>query len=90
MATSESTSIQTSFSFPSKAVAFCHGRKARRRNPAIETRDAITILKQWHKKLGNSDEKIGTLVRAIYRNARYLPAEKHPEFGFWKRCFDAE
>lgn len=65
-------------------------RKARRRNPAIETIDTITILKQWHKKLGNSNEKIGTLMRAIYRNARYLPAEKHPEFGFWKRCFDAE
>ncbi len=61
-------------------------RKARRRNPEVETIGTLGILSQWQTRNSKSDETIGELFRAIYRHARYMPSPDHPEFEWWSRC----
>ena len=62
-------------------------RRARRRNPNFETLGTLEILILWQERNGFSDERMGLLLRSIFRFARFRPAASHPRCAWWQRCW---
>jgi len=60
-------------------------RRAKRRNPNFETLGTLEILILWQERNGLPDERMGLLLRSIFRFARFRPAASHPQFAWWQR-----
>ena len=54
-------------------------RRAKKRNPNFETLGTLEILILWQARNGVADERMGQLLQAIFRFARFRPAVDHPK-----------
>lgn len=62
-------------------------RKALRQHPEFKTTGTLEILMLWQTRNSVSDERLGTMLRAVFRFARFRPAPSHPEYAWWERCW---
>jgi predicted nucleic acid-binding protein len=62
-------------------------RRAKKRNPNFETIGTLEILILWQEQDGVADERVGELLKAIFRFARFRPAVSHPHYDWWQRCW---
>ena len=62
-------------------------RRAKKRNPNFETLGTLEILILWQERNGVADERVGQLLQAIFRFARFRPAASHPYYEWWQRCW---
>ena len=62
-------------------------RRAKKRNPNVETLGTLEILIMWQERNGVADERMGKLLQSIFRFARFRPALSHPHQGWWPRCW---
>jgi len=62
-------------------------RRAKKRNPNFETLGTLEILILWQERNGVADERMGQLLQAIFRFARFRPAASHPNYDWWRRCW---
>ncbi len=60
-------------------------RRAKKRNPNFETLGTLEILILWQERNGTADERMGQLLQAIFRFARFRPAGSHPQYPWWQR-----
>ena len=61
--------------------------RAKKRNPRFVTLGTVEILMLWQKLNGVSNERVGKLLYAIFRYARFRPAMSHPEYDWWQNCW---
>lgn len=61
-------------------------RRAKRRNPGVATISTLAILRSWQERCAISDPRMGGLLQAVFRLARYRPGANHPQFEWWQRC----
>ena len=59
--------------------------RAKKRNPNFVTLGTIEILIMWQERNGITDERLGQLLRSIFRFARFRPAASHPQHAWWQR-----
>ena len=62
-------------------------RRAKKRNPDFETFGTVEILMLWQELNGVSNERMGQLLQAIFRYARFRPAASHPQYAWWQTCW---
>jgi predicted nucleic acid-binding protein len=62
-------------------------RRAKKRNPNFETIGTLEILILWQERNGMADERMGQLLQAIFRFARFRPAVSHPHYAWWQQCW---
>jgi len=62
-------------------------RRAKRRNPNFKTLGTLEILILWQELNKVTNERMGQLLRSIFRFARFRPAVSHPRCAWWQRCW---
>jgi predicted nucleic acid-binding protein len=62
-------------------------RRAKKRNPNFETLGILEILILWQERNSVADERMGQMLQAIFRYARFRPAASHPNYAWWQRCW---
>jgi hypothetical protein len=62
-------------------------RSAKKRYANFETIGTLEILILWQERNGVGDERVGELLKAIFRFARFRPAVSHPHYDWWQRCW---
>jgi hypothetical protein len=65
-------------------------RRAKKRNPNFETLGTLELLILWQEGNGVTDERMGQLLKSIFRFARFRPAMSHPHYAWWQRCWDGK
>ncbi len=62
-------------------------RRAKKRYQNFETLGTLEILILWQERNSVADERMGQLLQAIFRFARFRPAVAHPNYDWWRRCW---
>lgn len=62
-------------------------RRAKKRNPHFKILGTLEILILWQERNEMADDRMGQLLKSIFRFARFRPAASHPHYGWWQRCW---
>lgn len=62
-------------------------RRALRQNPQFRTTGTVELLMLWQSRNSIPDERMGPILQAIFRFARFRPSASHPEYAWWEGCW---
>ncbi len=62
-------------------------RRAKKRNPNFGTFGTLELLIMWQERNGVTDERMGQVLRSIFRYARFRPASSHSAYSWWQKCW---